>query len=37
MHRCWEPLWRQPELPIEDEFCSQAPFHADAKMIGVNE
>ncbi|MCZ6829336.1 MAG: glutathione S-transferase family protein, partial [Gammaproteobacteria bacterium] len=36
-HGCWEPLWRQVELPIDPEFCSQLPFHADAKMIGVNE
>lgn len=37
-HRCWEPLWRHHDgLPIDDEFCSRLPFHADAKMTDVNE
>lgn len=34
-HRCWEPLWRHDELPIDDQFCSRLPFYADAKMIDV--
>jgi glutathione S-transferase len=36
-HRCWEPLWRHKQLPIDDEFCSRLPFYADAKMTDVNE
>ncbi len=32
---CWEPLWHHNELPIEKEFCSKLPFHADAKMIDI--
>ncbi|MEE4143455.1 MAG: glutathione S-transferase family protein [Halieaceae bacterium] len=34
-HGCWEPLWRQPELPIDAGICSGLPFHVDAKMIDV--
>ena len=34
-HGCWEPLWRQQQLPIGPELCSRLPFHADAKMIDV--
>ncbi len=34
-HRCWEPMWRHEKLPLDDGFCSQLPFHADAKMIDV--
>jgi hypothetical protein len=36
-HGCWEPLWRHPQLPIDDDLCGRLPFHADAKMIAVNE
>ena len=34
-HNCWEPLWRQAELPVAAGFCEQLPFHVDAKMIDV--
>ena len=34
-HGCWEPLWRQAELPIDDSVCGRLPFHVDAKMIDV--
>ncbi len=34
-HQCWEPLWRHATLPLEEGFCGQLPFHADAKMIDV--
>jgi glutathione S-transferase len=34
-HGCWEPLWRCAALPIESRFCSELPFHVDAKMIDV--
>jgi len=36
-HNCWEPLWRQPRLPMDDKLCSGLPFHVDAKMIDVYE
>jgi glutathione S-transferase len=32
-HGCWEPLWRQSELPIAAGFCQRLPFYVDAKMI----
>ena len=32
-HGCWEPLWRQAELPLAAGFCERLPFYADAKMI----
>ncbi|MEP5766349.1 MAG: glutathione S-transferase family protein [Halieaceae bacterium] len=35
-HGCWEPLWRQPELPMDDDLCSQLPFYVDAKMIDIH-
>ena len=34
-HGCWEPLWRQRQLPIEPGLCGRLPFHAYAKMIDV--
>lgn len=34
-HNCWEPMWRDRELPIDEDFCARLPFHADAKMIDV--
>jgi len=34
-HGCWEPLWRQAQLPLEVGFCERLPFFADAKMIDV--
>lgn len=34
---CWEPLWRHSELPMADDQEKNLPFHADSKMVGVNE
>jgi len=34
-HGCWEPLWRQADLPINPGLCGRLPFHVDAKMIDV--
>ncbi|MEM1153617.1 MAG: glutathione S-transferase family protein [Pseudomonadota bacterium] len=36
-HGCWEPLWRQKELPIAAGFCERLPFRAGAKMIDAYE
>ena len=36
-HGCWEPLWRQPELPLAAGFCDRLPFYVDAKMIDIYE
>ena len=34
-HDCWEPLWRQRQLPIDDGVCAQLPFFGAEKMIDV--
>jgi glutathione S-transferase len=34
-HDCWEPLWRQQQLPIDDSVCAQLPFFGADKMIDV--
>lgn len=34
-HGCWEPLWRQTQLPIAENLCSRLPFFGEAKMIDV--
>ncbi len=34
-HGCWEPLWREEQLPLAAGFCERLPFFADAKMIDV--
>ena len=36
-HHCWEPLWRQDELPLLPDQEAGLPFRADTKMVGVNE
>jgi glutathione S-transferase len=36
-HGCWEPLWRQPDLPLLPGQEQGLPFRADSKMVGVNE
>ena len=36
-HHCWEPLWRQAELPLLPDQEAGLPFRADTKMVGVNE
>jgi glutathione S-transferase len=36
-HGCWEPLWRQPELPLLPGQEQELPFRATTKMVGVNE
>ena len=36
-HGCWEPLWRQPELPLLPGQEEGLPFTASTKMVGVNE
>lgn len=35
--KCWEPLWRFQNLPMEDSQEENLPFWAERKMIGVNE
>ena len=34
---CWEPLWRDKNLPLMDNQEEELPFRADRKMLGVNE
>ena len=34
---CWEPLWRDDNLPLSDFQENELPFKADRKMLGVNE
>ena len=34
---CWEPLWRQPELPLSKNQENLLPFRGDTKMVGVYE
>ena len=34
---CWEPLWRDKNLPLMDNQEEELPFKADRKMLGVNE
>ena len=36
-HGCWEPLWRQAELPLLAGQEQGLPFRATTKMVGVNE
>ena len=36
-HGCWEPLWRQPDLPLLPGQEAGLPFRADTKMVGANE
>lgn len=36
-HSCWEPLWRQPNLPLLPGQEEGLPFRASTKMVGVNE
>ena len=36
-HGCWEPLWRQAELPLLPGQEEGLPFQASAKMVGANE
>lgn len=35
-HACWEPLWRQEQLPLLPGQEQQLPFRADTKMLSVN-
>ena len=34
---CWEPLWKDENLPLSDNQEEGLPFKADRKMLGVNE
>ena len=34
---CWEPLWRNKNLPLLDNQEVELPFKANRKMLGVNE
>lgn len=36
-HGCWEPLWRDEQLPLLPDQEQGLPFRADTKMVGVNE
>jgi glutathione S-transferase len=36
-HACWEPLWRQPTLPLMPAQEQDLPFRGTTKMVGVNE
>jgi len=36
-HGCWEPLWRQPSLPLLPGQEEGLPFRASTKMVGANE
>ncbi len=36
-HRCWEPLWRNPALPLLPGQEQDLPFRGSTKMVGVNE
>mgnify|MGYP005677163853 CR=1 FL=1 len=34
---CWEPLWRNENLPLLENQEAELPFKANRKMLGVNE
>lgn len=34
---CWEPLWRDRDLPLLEGQEQGLPFRGDTKMVGVNE
>jgi len=34
---CWEPLWRDRDLPLLKGQEQGLPFRGDTKMVGVNE
>ena len=34
---CWEPLWKDENLPLSGNQEEGLPFKADRKMLGVNE
>ena len=34
---CWDALWQHATLPLSDDQEKNLPFHADSKMIGLNE
>ncbi len=34
---CWEPLWRDQDLPLLEGQEQGLPFRADTKMVGVHE
>ena len=34
---CWEPLWKEDNLPLDPNQEARLPFWADSKMVGVNE
>lgn len=36
-HGCWEPLWRQQNLPLLHEQEKDLPFRGDSKMIGIDD
>jgi glutathione S-transferase len=36
-HGCWEPLFRQPDLPLLPGQEQGLPFRADAKMVAAND
>lgn len=36
-HACWEPLWRNEQLPLLPDQEKHLPFRGDTKMVGVNE
>jgi len=36
-HSCWEPLWRQEQLPLLPGQEKDLPFRGDTKMVSVNE
>lgn len=36
-HGCWEPLFREPDLPLLPGQESELPFRADAKMVAAND
>ena len=36
-HHCWEPLWRNTNLPLLPDQDQDLPFSGSTKMIGVNE
>ena len=34
---CWEPLWRDRDLPLLEGQEQGLPFRADTKMVGVHD
>jgi glutathione S-transferase len=36
-HGCWEPLWRNPSLPLLPGQDQDLPFRATTKMLAVND